>query len=411
MKRRNFLIQSGIFSTAAITAIGSNAIVARSAIPNSDRQRLIVIFLRGAVDGLNVVVPYSETAYYQARPQIAIPQPGKEGGALDLDGRFGLHPALAPLMPFWKENSLAFVHACGSPDPTRSHFDAQQYMENATPGDKHTQDGWMNRLLGVISQKTPIQAVSVGETTPWIFSGRMPVANIASGRNASRPLAIDDRPQLAAAFDQLYGGNDAISQTYRQGRMAHQAILNDLDSEMNLANNGAPLPDGFASDAQRLAQLMVKDPRIQLGFMALGGWDTHVNQGSTQGQLARNLKKLGSGLATLVNGLGSVYQNTTIVVMSEFGRTVKQNDNGGTDHGHGNVMWVLGGKIRGGKVYGEWPGLSTAQLYQGRDLAITTDFRDVISAVLLDHLHLNEAKLNQVLSNYASTQKVALIVK
>lgn len=409
MKRRNFLIQSGIFLTAAITAIGSNTIVARSAISNSDRQRLIVIFLRGAVDGLNVVVPYSETAYYQARPQIAIPQPGKEGGVLDLDGRFGLHPALVPLMPFWKENSLAFVHACGSPDPTRSHFDAQQYMENATPGDKHTQDGWMNRLLGVISQKTPIQAVSVGETTPWIFSGRMPVANIASGRNASR-LPID-RPQLAAAFDQLYGGNDALSQTYRQGRMAHQAILNDLDSEMKMANNGAPLPDGFASDAQRLAQLMVKDPRIELGFMALGGWDTHVNQGSTQGQLARNLKKLGSGLATLVNGLGSVYQNTTIVVMSEFGRTVKQNDNGGTDHGHGNVMWVLGGKIRGGKVYGEWPGLSTAELYQGRDLAITTDFRDVISAVLSDHLHLNQAKLNQVLPNYASTQKVALIVK
>ncbi|MHC5613377.1 MAG: DUF1501 domain-containing protein [Nostoc sp.] len=410
MKRRNFLIQSGIFSAAAITAIGNNAWVARSAIPNSDRQRLIVIFLRGAVDGLNVVVPYSQTAYYQARPQIAIPQPGKEGGVLDLDGRFGLHPALAPLMPFWQQSSLAFVHACGSPDPTRSHFDAQQYMENATPGDKHTQDGWMNRLLGVISQKTPIQAVSVGETTPWIFSGRMPVANIASGRNASRPLPID-RPQLSAAFDQLYGGNDALSQTYQQGRMAHQAILNDLDSEMKMANNGAPLPDGFASDAQRLAQLMVKDPRIELGFMALGGWDTHVNQGSTQGQLARNLKKLGSGLATLVNGLGSVYQNTTIVVMSEFGRTVKQNDNGGTDHGHGNVMWVLGGKIRGGKVYGEWPGLSTAQLYQGRDLAITTDFRDVISAVLSDHLHLNEAKLHQVLPNYASTQKVALIVK
>ncbi|MEH2437482.1 MAG: DUF1501 domain-containing protein [Nostoc sp.] len=407
MKRRNFLIQSGIFSATAITAISSNAIVARSTNPNSNQKRLIVIFLRGAVDGLNVVVPYSETAYYQARPQIAIPQPGKEGGVIDLDGRFGLHPALAPLMPEWQENSLAFVHACGSPDPTRSHFDAQQYMENATPGDKHTQDGWMNRLLGVISQKTPIQAVSVGETTPGIFSGRMPVANIASGRNASRALPID-RTQLSAAFDQLYGGNDALSQTYRQGRMAHEAIVKDLDSEMNLANNGAPLPDGFAGDAQRLAQLMVLDPRIELGFMALGGWDTHVNQGNTQGQLARNLKKLGSGLATLVEGLGSVYQNTTIVVMSEFGRTVKQNDNGGTDHGHGNVMWVLGGKIRGGKVYGEWPGLSTDQLYQGRDLAITTDFRDVISAVLSDHLHLNQAKLNQVLPNYTSTIKVAL---
>ena len=408
MKRRDFLIQSGIFSAAAITAISSNAWVARSATYNSNQKRLIVIFLRGAVDGLNVVVPYSEAAYYQARPQIAIPQPGKEGGVIDLDGRFGLHPALAALMPKWQENNLAFVHACGSPDPTRSHFDAQQYMENATPGDKHTQDGWMNRLLGGISQKTPIQAVSVGETTPWIFSGRMPVANIASGRNTSR-LPID-RPELAAAFDRLYDGNDALSQTYRQGRMAHQAIVNDLDSEMKMANNGAPSPDGFASDAQRLGQLMLKDPRIELGFMALGGWDTHVNQGSTQGQLARNLKKLGLGLATLVEGLGSVYQNTTIVVMSEFGRTVKQNDNGGTDHGHGNVMWVLGGKIRGG-IYGEWPGLSTSQLYQGRDLAITTDFRDVISAVLSDHLHLNEAKLNQVLPNYASTQKLALFVK
>ncbi|MEH2196244.1 MAG: DUF1501 domain-containing protein [Nostoc sp.] len=410
MKRRDFLIQSGIFSAAAIAAVSSNAWVARSATQNSNQKRLIVIFLRGAVDGLNIVVPYSETAYYQARPQIAIPQPGKEGGVIDLDGRFGLHPALASLIPQWQQNSLAFVHACGSPDPTRSHFDAQQYMENATPGNKHTQDGWMNRLLGVISQKTPIQAVSVGETTPWIFSGRMPIANIASGRNANRPLPID-RPQLAAAFDRLYSSNDALSQTYRQGRMARQAIMNDLDSEMKMANNGAPSPDGFASDAQRLAQLMLKDPRIELGFMALGGWDTHVNQGSTEGQLARNLKKLGSGLAALVKGLGSVYQNTTIVVMSEFGRTVKQNDNGGTDHGHGNVMWVLGGQVRGGKVYGEWPGLSTAQLYQGRDLAITTDFRDVISAVLEDHLHLNQAKLNQVLPNYASTQKVALIVK
>ncbi|MEH2177613.1 DUF1501 domain-containing protein [Nostoc sp.] len=410
MKRRDFLIQGRIFSAAAIAAVSSNAWVARSATQNSDRQRLIVIFLRGAVDGLNIVVPYLETAYYQARPQIAIPQPGKEGGVIDLDGRFGLHPALASVIPFWQQNSLAFVHACGSPDPTRSHFDAQQYMENATPGDKHTQDGWMNRLLGVISQKTPIQAVSVGETTPWIFSGRMPVANIASGRNANRPLAID-RPQLAAAFDQLYVGNDALSQTYHQGRMVRQTIVNDLDSEMKMANNGAPSPDAFANDAQRLARLMLKDSRIELGFMALGGWDTHVNQGNTQGQLARNLKKLGSGLAALVNGLGSVYQNTTIVVMSEFGRTVKQNDNGGTDHGHGNVMWVLGGQIRGGKVYGEWPGLSTAQLYQGRDLAVTTDFRDVISAVLSDHLHLNEVKLNQVLPNYTSTQKVALVLK
>jgi len=410
MKRRDFLIHSGIFSASAITAIGSNAWVAKAATENDDKNRLIVIFLRGAVDGLNVVIPYSEAAYYLARPQIAIPQPGKKGGVLDLDGRFGLHPALAPLLPFWQQKSLAFVHACGSSDPTRSHFDAQQYMENATPGDKHTPDGWMNRLLGVISQKIPIQAVSVGESTPAIFTGRMPVANIASGRNANKPLPID-RPQVAAAFDQLYGGNDTLSQTYRQGRMARQSIMKDLDQEMMMANNGAPLPDGFVTDAQRVGELMVKDQRIQLGFMALGGWDTHVNQGSTEGQLARNLNKLGSGLAALVNSLGPVYQNTTIVVMSEFGRTVKQNDNGGTDHGHGNVMWILGGKVHGGQVYGEWPGLSTAQLYQGRDLAITTDFRDVISSVLKHHLHLNQAKLSQVLLRYTASEKIALFVK
>ncbi|MBH8576203.1 DUF1501 domain-containing protein [Nostocaceae cyanobacterium CENA369] len=407
MKRRNFLIQSGMFSATALAAIGSNAWIARSSTANSDPKRLIVIFLRGAVDGLNVVVPYSETAYYQARPKIAIPQPGKEGGVLDLDGRFGLHPALAALMPFWQQKSLAFVHASGSSDPTRSHFDAQFYMESGIPGLKRTGDGWMNRLLGVLSGHTPIQAVSVGPTTPAILSGRMPVANLALGRNGDRlPL---DRPQIRTAFDKLYSSNDALSQTYREGKIARQALMNDLDAETKMANNGAPLPNGFARDAQRLAQLMVKDPRIELGFMALGGWDTHVNQGSSQGQLARNLQKLGDGLAVLAKTLGAVYPNTVILVMSEFGRTVQENGNGGTDHGHGNVMWVLGGKVRGGKVYGEWPGLGTTQLYQQRDLAITTDFRDIISNVLERHLYMNDAKLDRVLPSYTPSRKVTLI--
>ncbi len=329
MKRRDFLIQSGIFSASTIAAVSSNAWVARSAMQNTHQQRLIVIFLRGAVDGLNVVVPYLETAYYQLRPKIAIPQPGKEGGVLDLDGRFGLHPALAPLIPLWKQGSLAFVHASGSPDPTRSHFDAQFYMESGIPGTKRNEDGWMNRLLGVISKQTPIQALTVGETTPQILYGRMPVANIASGKNASARLSVD-RPQIAAAFDKLYPGHDALGQTYREGRIARQALMSDLEEEMKMANNGAPLPELFASDAQRLAQLMVTDPRIQLGFIALGGWDTHVNQGSSKGQLARNLERLGQGLTALTTGLGSVYDNTVIVVMSEFGRTVQENGNGGT---------------------------------------------------------------------------------
>ncbi|MEA5576688.1 DUF1501 domain-containing protein [Anabaena sp. UHCC 0451] len=408
MKRRDFLIQAGLFSTSLITTIGSHAWVAHSATAKSNPKRLIVIFLRGGVDGLSLVVPYSETAYYQARPKIAIPQPGKQGGVIDLDGRFGLNPALSPLTPFWQKGNLAFVHACGSPDPTRSHFDAQKYMESGTPGNKGTRDGWMNRLLGVIAKKTPVQAVTVGQNTPWILYGQMPIANLPSGGKPNQRLLID-RPQVATAFDQLYSGKDSLSQSYRQGRMARAAIMNDLDQEMKMANNGAPLPNGFAKDASRLAQLMVKDSRIELGFMAVGGWDTHANQGSSQGLLANNLGKLGKGLAVLVEGLGNVYQNTTIVVMSEFGRTVQQNNNAGTDHGHGNVVWVLGGKVRGGKVYGEWPGLSPSQLYQKRDLDISTDFRDVISNLLQNHLNLNTSQLNQILPNYKPTQKIALL--
>ncbi|MDF5727147.1 MAG: DUF1501 domain-containing protein [Rhizonema sp. PD38] len=409
MNRRDFLIDAGIFAISALTAIGTHAYVARGATDNGgERKRLIVVFLRGAVDGLNIVVPYSETAYYQARPKIAIPQPGKEGGVLDLDNRFGLHPALAPIMPLWKQGTLAFVHAAGSPDSTRSHFDAQYYMESGTPGVRSTTDGWMNRLVSILSGHTPVQAVTVGETTPRILSGSIPVANLASGRNADKPLPLD-RPQVAEAFDKLYSGNDGLSQTYHEGRLARQALKGDLDAEMKMANNGAPLPYGFARDAQRLAQVMVKDSRIQLGFMDLGGWDTHVNQGGSTGQLARNLEQLEKGLASLVQGLGSVYPNTTIVVMSEFGRTVEENGNGGTDHGHGNVMWVLGGKVQGGKVYGEWPGLSTNQLHEGRDLAITTDFRDAIATVLERHLNLEQAKLNQVFPSYTPKQKMAFI--
>ncbi len=408
MKRRHFL-QAGIASTATLIAVGTHGwftrTPAQTMIASSrNPQRLIVIFLRGAVDGLNVVVPYREATYYQVRPTIAIPQPGQNGGALDLDGQFGLHPALASIFPLWQQGSLAFVHSSGSPDPTRSHFDAQDNMERGTPGIPTIHDGWMNRLLDSLAGHNPIQAVNVGDVTPKILSGRMPVATLALGRGAAQPISID-RPQVGNAFDRLYSGNDLMSQAYREGRTARKALLADLDTEMKMANNGAPLPYGFASDAQRLAQIMNKDPRVALAFMAVGGWDTHVNQGASQGQLARNLEQLGKGLATLQTTLGSTYAETTILVMSEFGRTVHENGNGGTDHGHGNVMWLLGGRVRGGKVYGEWHGLASDQLYQGRDLAVTTDFRDVIVAVLEHQLQLPDQKLSQILPEYQPLQK------
>jgi uncharacterized protein (DUF1501 family) len=397
MKRRQ-LLQAGLVSASALVTVGSHGWFTRST-AQLNPKRLIVIFLR--VDGLNVVVPYRETAYYDARPTIAIPQPGQNGGAIDLDGQFGLHPALASILPMWQQGNLAFVHSSGSPDPTRSHFDAQDNMERGAPGIQTIHDGWMNRLLGSLSGNNPIQAVNVGDVTPRILSGRLPVATLALGRGAARPIALD-KPQIAVAFDRLYSGNDRQSQAYREGRIARKALLSDLDTEMKMANNGAPLPNGFASDAQRLAQIMNKDPRVALAFMALGGWDTHVNQSA---QLARNLEQLGKGLATLQTTLGSTYADTTILVMSEFGRTVHENGDRGTDHGHGNVMWLTGGGIRGGKVYGDWQGLTSDRLYQERDLAITTDFRDVIATVLERHLQLSDSKLAQILPSYQPLQK------
>jgi uncharacterized protein (DUF1501 family) len=254
MNRRQFLLQSSLVSASSLISIGTHGWASRSlAATNPNTQRLIVIFLRGAVDGLSVVVPYREPTYYTDRPSIAIPQPGQPNGAFDLDGKFGLHPALEPLIPLWQQKSLAFVHECGSNDETRSHFDAQDYLESGTPGVKSTRDGWMNRLLGIMADKNPIQAVSVGSTTPRILQGKAAVANLASGRNSNNRQQID-KPQVASAFDRLYGTNDAIGRTYHEARLARTELLKDLEAEMKMANNGAPLPNGFASDAQRLAR-------------------------------------------------------------------------------------------------------------------------------------------------------------
>jgi uncharacterized protein (DUF1501 family) len=408
MYRRQFLQHAGLFSASTVIAIGAQSWALRTTAASPDSPRLIVVFLRGAVDGLSVVVPYRETFYYEARPRIALPPPGKAGGVLNLDDRFGLHPSLEMLMPLWQQKTLAFVHACGSPDTTRSHFDAQDYMETGTPGIKFTADGWMNRLLATLSDRNPIQAVNVGATTPRILSGQMPIATLASGRRAANRLPLD-RPQVSRAFDRLYHNDDALSQTYREGKAARQALLDHLETEMQMANNGAALPNAFAGDAQRLAQVMVRDARVKLGFLAVGGWDTHVNQGSSRGQLATRLQALGRGLATLQRKIGTVYGNTTILVMSEFGRTVRENGNGGTDHGHGNALWVMGGKVRGGQVYGNWRGLAAKQLYEGRDLPVTTDFRDVLISVLEQHMTLKDGQLNQVFPGYTPAQKIAIV--
>ena len=377
----------------ALLPLGRNAWAAAG----GSSKKLVVVFLRGAVDGLNVVVPYAEAAYYNARPTIAVPPPGRDNGVLDLDGHFGLHPALAALKPFWQERSLAFVHAAGSPDETRSHFDAQDYMESGTPGRKATADGWMNRLLAQLPRPhSATSALSFGPTLPRIMSGPMSVANIPLGRGAGAQIPLD-RPIINAAFDQLYAGNDPLSRAYKEGIESHKKVMADLQAEMVEADNGAPSAQGFSQDTEHLAKLVAQNPTIDLAFFALGGWDTHVNQGADDGQLAQKLQPLAEGLAGLVKGLGSSYRDTVILVVSEFGRTVHENGNRGTDHGHGNVMWVLGGPVSGGKVYGAWPGLAGEGLYEKRDLAVTTDFRSVVASVLTGHMKLAPAQIETVL--------------
>jgi uncharacterized protein (DUF1501 family) len=397
MQRRQFLQQIGLATTAAILPIGQTW-VARAAQPTG--KRMIVVFLRGAVDGLSVLVPYGAPEYYSARSAaIAIAPPGQEKGALKLDNYFGLHPALAPMMPLWETGKLAFVPASGLSLPVRSHFDAQDYLETATPGVKVTADGWLNRLLDSIREVNPIQAINVGNTTPRILLGRQPIASIAPGKQAKRRLATD-RPEVATAFEQLYGSEDALDRSYRDGQVSRTAILENLKQEMQAADNGAPAAAGFPTDAKRLAQAMQRDPRIELGFMSIGGWDTHINQGNAQGQLANNLRLLGQGVSLLAQELGRSFDDTVIVVMSEFGRTVRENGNKGTDHGRGNVMWVLGGNVQGQRIYGDWRGLATADLEDGRDVPVTTDFRAVLATIFAEHWRLDDAKLSQILPSY-----------
>lgn len=429
MKRRQFL---GAHASAAASAlVGSTAgwtlwtapARAQTSVLH-ERRKLVVIMLRGAVDGLSVVAPYVEPAYYEARSTIALAPPGTgEGSLLRLDHRFGLHPALARLAPWWERGQLGFVQASGSPDPTRSHFDAQDYMETGTPGRKSTPDGWMNRLLAQLpGPAAPTRAVNMGATPPRIFAGRASVASLGVGPQALQAKAIDD-PAMQAALGRLYGSSGDMARTLQEtteGRGEMQRRMSAAESAQSAAraertepdrdngrssdpsaDAGAPTARGFAADALRLGQLIGADPHTQLAFTSVGGWDTHVNQGGARGPLANRLGLLGEGLQALAQGLGPAFGDTVIVVMSEFGRTVRQNGTGGTDHGRGNVMWLMGGAVAGGRVLGDWPGLDASALVGGRDLAVTTDFRAVLSRLAQQHLGLGDAALAQVFPGYA----------
>ena len=402
MQRRHFLQSSAALATWSFASI--------QAAPEMSQRKLVVIMLRGAVDGLSVVAPYGDRNYAGARPNLAIAAPGADEGLLKLDSLFGLHPSLARLKPYWDQGSLGFVHASGSPDPTRSHFDAQDYLESGTPGRKSTPDGWMNRLLTTMpgdesGKSAPTRAVNMGATPPRIFAGPASVASLGLGPKAMDSKAIDD-PAMQSALAKLYAGDDALGRNYRDATEGRGEMRKSMAGGMGggmaggkgdpTADAGAPSARSFAADAGRLGALIRKDPHTQLAFTSVGGWDTHVNQGAAKGQLANRLASLGEGIDALAQGLGDALADTVIVVMSEFGRTVRQNGTQGTDHGRGNVIWLLGGPVAGGQMIGEWPGLETAALADGRDLAVITDFRQVLRPILQRHLGVNDEGLARV---------------
>jgi uncharacterized protein (DUF1501 family) len=379
---------------------GAMALVATTAVPafltrtvygletSGRRKRLVVIFQRGAADGLNIVVPHAERSYYSMRPSIAIPQ--RE--VVDLDGFFGLHPSMASLKPLWDAKHLAIVHAAGSPDTTRSHFDAQDYMESGTPGVKSTEDGWLNRCVHEQDEEagkpSPFRAVALGTALPRILSGPAPAVAIdninnfaVGGRNPNaQPLANSFEAMYAQSVDSvLHGTGD---ETFEAVKM-----LKSADPSKYQPAPGANYPRGrFGDNIRQVAQLLKADLGVEVAFTDIGGWDHHTNEGSTQGQLANLLREFSQSLSAFWTDLGDQAEDTVLVTMSEFGRTARENGNRGTDHGHANVMFVMGGPVRGGKVYGRWPGLDQNQLYEGRDLAVTTDFRRVLGEAVYRHV-------------------------
>jgi uncharacterized protein (DUF1501 family) len=394
--RRYFLKQGGI-GLVGLSTMPAFLQRAVASTPGAGKKQLVVLFQRGAADGLNIVVPFAEPNYYRMRPTIAIPPPRRGAGdtALDLDGFFALHPALAPLLPLFQYNQLAIVHAAGSPDPTRSHFDAQDYMESGTPGVKATEDGWLDRAIGTVHEEnaSPFRAVAMGPNLPRMLQG------------STGAIAIPDlrqfkvQPQSAAMANVAEGGFEAMySQTvdhalHGTGAETFEAIdmLRKIDTSKYPPENGADYPNTpVGQRLQQIGQMIKANIGVEVLFLDCGGWDNHVNEGAAQGQLANLLKDLGQSLAAFHQDMGDRMADIVVVTMSEFGRTAKENGNRGTDHGHANCMFVMGGDVKGGRVYGKWPGLDEHQLNEGRDLALTTDFRSVAGEILSKHLGVKD---------------------
>ncbi len=388
-----------MFGVGSTPAWLSRALYAQDT-PGPRKKILVAIFQRGAVDGLNVVVPHGEQRYYDLRPTIAVPRPdGTPDSAIDLDGFFGLHPSLKSLKPIYDSGHLAIVHAAGSPDPTRSHFDAQDYMESGTPGRKATPDGWLNRALPQEPRESPVRAVSFTADLPRSLRGRndaVAIANLSDFQVRDAAGALSFEEMYAGAIDKVLNGT---------GRETFDAVklMQSIQKQPYTPANGASYPGGrLGNSLRQIAQLIKADVGLEVAFTDVAGWDTHVNEVGAKasvGQLPNLLANFGDTLAAFYRDLGDRMADVIVVTMSEFGRTARENGNRGTDHGHANVMFVFGGGVKGGKVYGDWPGMAEEQLYEGRDLNLTTDFRDVLGELVARHM--GNRQLASVFPGYA----------
>ncbi len=410
MDRRYFLKSSGIglasfgLMAAAPEFLHEFANAATVSGGYGKKKVLVTIFQRGAVDGLNMVVPHGEGEYYNLRPTIAVPRPGKTDGAVDLDGHFGLHPSLKPFEQFWKDKSLAIVDAVGSPDNTRSHFDAQDYMESGTPGNKGTKDGWLNRVLqGAASRGgSPFRAVSMTQQLPRSLYGRAPSVAMTNLADFSVKAGIYSQ-SMKGGFEGLYEQNarDTLGET---GKETFEAVnfLKEANPSQYKPENGAVYPNSaLGRSLMQIAQLIKAGVGLEVAFAEAGGWDTHVNEGSARGQLANLLRDFGQSIAAFATDLGKRMDDVVLMTMSEFGRTARENGSRGTDHGHANAMFILGNSVKGGKVYGDWRGLKSDKLYEGRDLDVTTDFRDVFAEAA--YKHVGNKDLSKLFPNYSAS--------
>jgi uncharacterized protein (DUF1501 family) len=404
MVDRRAFMKSGAMALFAAGLGGVPGFVARAANSNKiigpykKTKTLVCIFQRGAMDGLMAVSPYSDPNLKTLRPSLYMSPAQTEGSMIDLDGRFGLHPSLQSFAPFFTEGRMAIVHGVGSPNNTRSHFDAQDYMESGTPFSKSTPSGWLNRAVGMMGHDaTPFRAVSLTNALPRSLYGD----NESLAINNLQDFAIQMRGNPFASnlasksFEQLYDqtSSQILNKTGKESFDAMKML--DLNNIKNYKPaDGVLYPNSALGNALKQIAILIKmNVGLEVAFAESGGWDTHFNQGTVNGALARNLKDFSESITAFWKDMSAYQDDVTVMTMTEFGRTAHQNGTGGTDHGRASCSFILGNDVKGGKVYNSIKTLAKEDLEDGRDLPVSTDFRSVFSAVANGHLHINNNKL------------------